>query len=155
MRWFAGHGLDEGGAGKDEEKAGQKGDVGGDQGAEHAGGQRGEIPGQVPGPHESHILGHHDQRAGGRFGQAKADEHLLGAEPAVAHGDIGDVGQHGIGTTEGDEGRLGEKKAIWVKVSSSPRKAHTPPTTRTHRPRQMKKTRTTWTKEGATFLAVD
>jgi hypothetical protein len=59
------HGLDEGGAGNDEEEAGQKSYISGNQGTDYAGRQCIESTGQIPGGKKSRVLGNHDQRTGG------------------------------------------------------------------------------------------
>ena len=107
----AGHGLNERCAGENEEEAGQKRHVGGKQGSNDASRQRVEPAGQVPGRQKSRVLGHHDQGTGSGFGQPKPDQHLSRGEPSAGDSHIGDVAQHGVGTTEGDEGGPGEEKA--------------------------------------------
>lgn len=105
-----GHGFDEGRAGEDEEKAGQKGHVGGQQGADYSRRQWAECAGQVPSRQKTGELGHHDQRTGGGFGQTETDQHLLGGEPPVGDGLIGDIAQHGVSAAEGDKGGFGEEQ---------------------------------------------
>jgi hypothetical protein len=104
---IAGHGLDEGYAGEDEEETGQERDVGGDQCPENSSGQRRKIAKQVPESQQARELGYHDQRARGGFRQSKADEHLLSAEPTLAHRETSDVTQHSVGPADADEAQLG------------------------------------------------
>ena len=59
---------------------------------------------------EADELHHHDQRPGRRLGHAEAVEHLARGDPHVGFcRGLGDVGEHGVGATERDDGHLAEE----------------------------------------------
>ena len=64
----------------------------------------------VPTAEETDELQDHDEGAGGGFGEAKAIEHLRSGEPTeIFDCLLGNVGQNGIGTTEGNHRGLTEE----------------------------------------------
>ena len=57
-------------------------------------------------------LGHEDQRPRRRLGQPEAVHHLARLQPAVSRDDVlPHIGQHGIGSAEGDNCQLGKEPA--------------------------------------------
>ena len=68
---------------------------------------------ELPCAQEPHVLGDHDEGAGGRLGEAEPQHHLSRVEPAVViHRNIGDVAEHRISAAEGHERGLGEEKCF-------------------------------------------
>ena len=62
--------------------------------------------------HEGNELQHQNQRAGRRFSQPEAVDHILRAEPMLCFNSLlRHISQHGIGPAKGHEGRFGEKPA--------------------------------------------
>ncbi len=96
-----------------EQEAGYEGDPRGEQGGQGGGYPRVERARGSVGTDEGDELDDHDQRAGGGFGEGETPDHLPGQQPAVdVDGLLGDVGQHGVGTAEGDQGGAGEEQAL-------------------------------------------
>jgi len=62
------------------------------------------LPGVAVGADERHELHHHDQRARRGLGKRQSAHHLPRREP-MKHLDrsLGDIRQHGVGATEGDQ----------------------------------------------------
>jgi hypothetical protein len=113
-------GLDQRSAGDDEQEAGQEGKEGRHPGTRQARGDRA----------AGHRLGHaaevadpgddHDQRPRSGFAQRQAVHHLRAGQPGVLlDAALIDIGQHGIGTADGEEGGLGEELAHVVEVGTA------------------------------------
>ena len=105
--------LDIRGAEEDEQEARHEGDPGGQQRRDHGRDPGVERAGVVVGAEERDELHDHDQRAGGGLGQGQAADHVAGGQPAVGlDGPLGDIGEHGVGAAEGDQGGAGEEQPL-------------------------------------------
>ena len=103
--------LNVGRAQKDPQEAGRERDPGCEQPAEHPGSERRERAGIAKRPHKADELQHHDQRAGRCFRHAEAVQHFAGLQPVKALDRLlCDIGQHRIGTAEGDNGHFREEQ---------------------------------------------
>ena len=62
---------------------------------------------------EGYVLHHHDERTGCRLGQCQTIEHLASAQPSERFNrTLRDIGKHGIGAAERDQGGFAEEHAL-------------------------------------------
>ena len=107
-------GLDQRSAGKDEQEARQKREIGGDDRGNAAGKNQAVGPEQLLGPpaDEADEGHHHDERTRRGFPEREPVDHLRRGEPLVVlDAALVDVGQHGVGAAEREQRGLGEEPA--------------------------------------------
>lgn len=110
---FSAEGFDIGCAQKDKKEARDEGDPsshycacsGHEKGAERLG--------AIPAAKEADKLKHEYKGARGSLGETEAIKHLRSSEPAVIfYGLLGNIGEDGVGTAEGNDRGLGEKDTL-------------------------------------------
>ena len=102
--------LDIGRTEKHPEKAGREGDPGDQQSRQCSRQQRRQHLRAPIAGEKADILHDHDERARCRLGHAETGQHLAGAQPVISLDRLlRDIGQHGIGAAETDDGDFAEE----------------------------------------------